>query len=252
MSALFSEPQRSGGLPMHAWLMLWRLMRRYHRYEVRGLTNLQSGRAALLVGYHGRPIAYDLCMLSVTLFEKFGHLPHGVVHRYVEENRLMKWVADDLGFITNDGAGVDQAVARGELLLVQPGGTREGCRSHHQRYRVDWGDRLGYLRLALRHGLPIVPVVASGIDDGYIGLNDGYALGKRLGMPGGLPLWFGVGLTGFFPFSPPFPIKIVQYIGAPIVLPSAKELHAAESSVLIPFHRQITSTIQSMLDEVNP
>ena len=75
---------------------------------------------------------------------------------------------------------------------------------------------MGYLRLAIKHRLPIVPVAASGVDDVFIGLCDGYALGKRVRMPYRLPLWIGAGMTGLWPFSLPFPVKIEQHVGEPI------------------------------------
>ena len=90
-------------------------------------------------------------------------------------------------------------VLAAEHILVQPGGTREGCRSFRHRYQVDWGDRLGYVRLAIRHGLRIVPIAGQGVDDAFVGLNDGYALGRRFRLPANFSLWFGVGLTGFWP-----------------------------------------------------
>ena len=67
---------RSSDLPLLCWLTTWRLARRYHRYEVVGLEHLERPGAALLVGYHGRPIAYDLCMLLVTVYERLGYMPH--------------------------------------------------------------------------------------------------------------------------------------------------------------------------------
>lgn len=238
-------------LPLTAWLKLWGLMRAYHRYEVSGLEHLDGvGRAALLVSYHGRPIAYDNCMLTVTLHERLGYLPHGVVHGAVNDQPIMKWVSDGLGFVTGDGPAVAAAVARGEHLLVQPGGTREGCRSFRHRYELDWGERTGYLKLALRHDLPILPVAASGVDDGYIGLNDGYALGKRLGVPLRLPLWFGLGLTGFWPFSLPFPVKITQVIGAPIDLKAEGPIDPHDSAALLRLHAKVKGAVQALLDQV--
>jgi 1-acyl-sn-glycerol-3-phosphate acyltransferase len=238
-------PRALDRLPLAAWLALFRLARRYHRYEVAGFEHLAQPRAALLVGYHGRPVAYDLCMLGVTIHERLGYLPHGVVHRCVEHQPVMKWVSDRLGLITGDGPAVERAVARGEHILVQPGGTREGCRSFRQRYRVDWGPRMGYLRLALRHGLPIIPIAASGVDDGYLALNDGYRLGKRLGMPGGLPLWFGLGPLGPWPLSPPFPVKIRQVIGEPIVPPP---IDPDDPIALAALHRRVAGAVQHLLD----
>jgi 1-acyl-sn-glycerol-3-phosphate acyltransferase len=237
--------------PLAAWLALFGAMRRYHRYEVRGLDHLLRPGACLLVGYHGKPVAYDLCMLTVTLHERLGYLPHGVVHGAVEKEPLMRWVSTSLGFVTGDGEAVERAVARGEHVLVQPGGTREGCRSSLHRYRVHWGDRTGYLRLALRHRLPIVPIAAHGVDDGYLGLNDGYALGKRLGAPARLPVWLGLGLWGFFPLSPPFPVKITQIVGEPID-PMENGLidpdDPDDRPRLLALHRRVAGAVQALLD----
>jgi 1-acyl-sn-glycerol-3-phosphate acyltransferase len=239
-------------IPRLAWLGYFRAMRVYHRYEVVGLEHIERmARSALLVAYHGRPVAYDLGMLSVTLYERLGYLPHGVVHRAVDAQPIMKWVSDGLGFVTGDGEAVVEAVRRGELVVVEPGGTREGCRSFRHRYQVDWGERTGYLELALRHDLPIIPVAASGVDDGYIGLNDGYALGRRLGVPHRLPVWFGVGLLGLWPLSPPLPVKIRQIIGAPIDLGAAGLKKTTDRAALLRVHREIAGAVQGLLDRAN-
>ncbi len=235
-------------LPLDAWLALFRAARLYHRYEIEGFEHLEAPGPALLVGYHGRPIAYDLCMLTVTAHERLGYVPHGVVHRYVERQPIMKWVSDGLGFVTSDGEAVERAVARGEHVLVQPGGTREGCRSFRHRYQVSWGERVGYLKLALRHRLRIIPIAAQGIDDGYFGLNDGYALGRRVGMPAGLPLWFGLGPLGLWPFSPPFPVKIRQLIGAPIDPIAGGPIDPEDEAAVGALHRQVKRAVQGLLD----
>jgi hypothetical protein len=171
------------------------------------------------------------------------------VHGAVEQQRLMKWVSDGLGFVTGDGEAVGEAVRRGELIVVQPGGTREGCRSSRHRYEVDWGERTGYLRLALRHRLPIIPVAAAGVDDGYLGLNDGYAWGKRLGVPHRLPLWLGVGPLGLWPLSPPFPVKITQLIGAPIDLEDGGPIDPGDREALLRAHRRVAAAVQALLDQ---
>ena len=236
-------------LPLRAWLGLFGAMRAYHRYDIVGLDRILSLTGpALLVGYHGRPIAYDLCMLGVTLHERLGYLPHGIVHGAVDQQPLMKWVADGLGFITADGPAASEVVRRGEHICVQPGGTREGCRSFRHRYEVAWGDRTGYLQMALRHRLPIVPIAASGIDDGYVGLNDGYALGKRLGAPGRLPLWLGIGLFGAFPFAPPLPVKITQRIGEPIDLEADGPVVSGDRGAVLRLHEKVKRAVQGLLD----
>ncbi|RJS14749.1 acyltransferase [Corallococcus sp. H22C18031201] len=238
----------AGGLPLAAWLRAFGLLRRYHRYDVVNLEPLLRPGAKLIVGYHGRPLALDLCMLTVTLHERLGYLPHGIAHGAFGALPGMRRVADGLGFVTGDDPRLAEAVARGEHVLVQPGGTREGCRSFRHRYRVDWGERLGYLRLALRYRLPIVPVGGSGMDDFYVGLNDGAALGKRLGLPGKLPLWLGMGATGLWPLALPFPVKVTQWVGEPLERHLDAGFDANDPEAWRGMHREVMGAVQALLD----
>ncbi|QDE86670.1 MULTISPECIES: lysophospholipid acyltransferase family protein [Myxococcus] len=240
--------KQAGGWPLTAWLTTFRLLRRYHRYEVVNLEPLLRPGAKLIVGYHGRPLAVDLCMLTVTLHERLGYLPHGVAHGAFNSIPGMRTVADGLGFVTGDDPRLAEAVARGEHVLLQPGGTREGCRDFRHRYRVDWGERMGYLRLAVRYRLPIVPVGGSGMDDAYVGLNDGYALGQRVGMPARLPLWLGVGATGLWPLSLPFPVKMTQWVGEPLTRHLEPNFDAGNRDAMRAVHQEVADAVQGLLD----
>ncbi len=236
-------------VPLQTYLAAWRFYRRYFRYEVEGFHNVDCGRSGLLVGYHGRPFAYDMLILLVEVYERMGYLPHGVIHDAVLTNPVMRWMSDGLGFVTGDGPAIVEAVERGEHVGVVPGGTREGCRSFLHRYEVDWGPRTGYLRLALKYDMPIIPCGASGVDDAYFGLNDGYAWGKRLRIPAKLPFWIGLGPTGVWPLSPPFPIKIRQRIGPPIDLQADGPVDPRDRDALEHLHRKVTGAVQDLIDE---
>jgi hypothetical protein len=159
----------------------------------------------------------------------------------------MKWVVDGLGFVTGDGEDLARVVARGEHVFVTPGGIKEGCRSFRHRYEVDWGNRMGYVRLALKHRLPIVPVAAAGVDDTYLGLNDGHALGKRLGAPARLPVWLGLGPLGLWPISPPFPAKFRQLIGAPIDLEAEGPVDPRDTTAIEALHRRVQREVGALL-----
>jgi len=223
----------------------WRLMRRYHRFRTFGLENLAGPEPRLIVGYHGRGVAHDLCMLSALLRDEFGYFPHGVVHAAARRLPVMRQVVDQLQMIAGDDEEmVREIVARGEHIIVAPGGTREACRPAGVRYRVDWGGRLGYLRFAARYGLSVVPVAAAGVDDTYIGLNDGYRTGKRLKVPMRLPLWLGVGLGGLFPLALPLPARITQLIGPPIPV----DVNPDDRAGLEALNAQVVGQIQAQLD----
>ena len=245
------DPQVAG-LTRAAWIGGWTAAARWHRYETQGIEHLLTGQPCLIVGYHGRPLAWDMCMLSVEVHRQLGYLPHGVVHSGLGAGP-MATVLRGLGFVTGDGPELEAAVQRGEHILVTPGGTREGCRSQSQRYKVDWGNRLGYLKLAWRHRLPIVPVAATGVDDVFWGLNDGDRWGRRLGLPLKLPFWIGLGPAGVWPLSPSFPVQIRQQIGAPLVPWEDRSVALGPdalpaATVLQQCHLRIQAQVQSMLD----
>lgn len=229
-----------------AWFGYWKAMRRWHRYEVVG-EHWLSARPALLVGYHGRPVAHDLCMLQSYLEERTGRFPRAFIHEGFKHYAPLRAFVEGVDFLTGDDATVRDALARGDHLVVTPGGTREGCRSARTRYRVDWGNRRGYLKLAARYGLPIIPAAASGVDDTYVGLNDGDAAGKRLGLPHGVPAWIGVGPFGLWPLSPPFPVKVIQHLGAPFTAHLAPGA-ARDDAALDAMHREVVGCVQRLLD----
>ena len=75
----------------------------------------------------------------------------------------------------------------GELVLVMPGGMREALKPVELRYRLLWGDRLGFVRVAHEAGVPIVPIAAIGADELVELVGDAYERGRRW-LGGALPL----------------------------------------------------------------
>lgn len=235
-----------------SWLAYFRGLSAYHRYEVEGLHHLDRG-PALIVGYHGRPLAYDLCMLSVACFDRYGYLPHGIVHDVFMHNRFTRAWVDGMGFVTGDGPELASALQRGEHILVAPGGIREAARSGAVQNQVDWGHRVGYLRLALKYRLPVVPVAATGSDAMYLGLFDGNVVTKKFKQIAGfappLPIWLGIGPLGIYPLTPPFPVKSRQIVGEPIDLLAEGPVNVKDRAALEHLHARVTAAVQALLDQ---
>lgn len=237
-------------LPLRTRLYLSyvRFLRRYHRFSVEGLHHVLEPGAKLAVGYHGRGLPMDLGILQVILYEARGYLPKSITHAALYRLPLARDLFPYWGGVPGDGPEVAEAVGRGEVVLVAPGGTREGLRSFRERYVVDWGERRGYLKLALKYGMPIVPVGSAGVDDRFLGLNNGHAWGKRLRLPGEVPAWIGLGALGVFPVGLPWPSRVHMMVGEP--MDPATELGEAPTTRehIEELHRRVTGRVQGLLD----
>jgi hypothetical protein len=65
-----------------------------------------------------------------------------------------------LGHIRASHENAERLLRDGHSVLVYPGGAREACRPFTERNGIDFGGREGFVRLALRAAVPVVPVVA--------------------------------------------------------------------------------------------
>ena len=81
----------------------------------------------------------------------------------------------------------ERALDSGAAVLVYPGGDYEVHRPLWERNRVDFDGRKGFLRLALRNDVPIVPVVAIGGQETSLFLSRGERLARALRLDRHLP-----------------------------------------------------------------
>lgn len=58
-------------------------------------------------------------------------------------------------------------LAGGEAVLVYPGGGREVAKRKGEAYHLIWKQRLGFARMAIEAGCPIVPFAAVGAEEAY-------------------------------------------------------------------------------------
>jgi 1-acyl-sn-glycerol-3-phosphate acyltransferase len=70
----------------------------------------------------------------------------------------------------------------GAAVLVYPGGDEDDYRPWTERNRVDLHGRMGFVKLALRHQVPVIPMVAHGSHDVIMVLTRGEGLARRLGF----------------------------------------------------------------------
>jgi 1-acyl-sn-glycerol-3-phosphate acyltransferase len=161
---------------------MWLLSSLYFRGEVRGLGNIPDHGPVLLVGNHsGGNLTPDTTVFSLAFHAYFGverrfhQLAHNLVLSFPGLGFLRKY-----GTVAASQDNARKALRSDAAVLVYPGGDREVHRPTWQSGRVDFGDRKGYVRLALDEDVPLVPVVAIGGQETALFLSQGEGLAKFL------------------------------------------------------------------------
>ena len=85
---------------------------------------------------------------------------------------LWRTLLCDLGMVRGTRKNCAALLQAGEAVMVFPGGAHEVFKGRNQHYDLVWRERLGFARLAVEHGCPIIPFSAVGADDTYTVLLD--------------------------------------------------------------------------------
>lgn len=190
------------------------LYKYYFRCDLDGWLNVPEEKA-LFVGNHNGMITFEVVMLFYAWYKRFGleRRALGLAHNIALNNPLFSWICPKIGAIPADPEVATQAIDRGYSLLVYPGGEKESFRPFSKRKEVNFFQRKGFIRLALKSRVPIVPIVSVGAHETYLVLHQGEELAKKLGLYDrfrlhGLPMtpqtifFMWCMATGIFTFAP--------------------------------------------------
>ena len=206
----------------------WLLSSLYFRGEVRGLGNIPEDGPVLLVGNHsGGNVTPDTTVFTLAYCAYFGverpfyQLAHNLVLSMPGLSFLRKY-----GTVAASPANAQKALSAGAALLVYPGGDWEVHRPTLDRNRVDFNRRKGFIRLALEHDVPLVPVVSIGGQETALFLSRGDRLARLFGLdrmfrlkvlPISLALPWGLNIGDMLGHIP-LPAKITIEVLPPIYL----------------------------------
>ena len=148
--------------------LLWRSLgwlRRLTRPVFLDADRIPEERPLLFVGNHTMLGVVDTPQLMLHLLRE-----HGIMLRPLAEKahfHLPGWrdFIQRIGAVNGDAEHVEALFAAKEAVLVFPGGAREAFKRKNQSYQLLWGQRVGFARLALRHGVTIIPFAAIGADE---------------------------------------------------------------------------------------
>lgn len=165
-------------------------------------------------------------------------------------------LARALGSVPASHDNAARLLRRGAAVLVYPGGDFEDYRPWSERHRVELGGHDGFVRLALQHGVPVVPMVSHGSHDAVVVLSRGDRLARGLGfdrlrihvMPivAGPP-W------GVAPVQLPvlpFPAKVTVHLGEPFDWSHLGPDAADDPEVVHACYADVETAMQADLDRL--
>ncbi|MCA9683721.1 MAG: 1-acyl-sn-glycerol-3-phosphate acyltransferase [Myxococcales bacterium] len=193
--------------------------------EIRGVERLPAGPALLVGNHNGGSMSPDSFVIGVALYRALGAkaVPYWLAHDMVVSLPLFRQVVP-LGVVRASSAMAHAVFAAGRKVLVYPGGEEDTLRPWAERDRIIFAGRTGYVRLALREGVPVVPVVVAGAHEVFMVIGGGPALARMLltktlfrvkTWPLTLSLPWGL-TPGPPPLYLPFPVRMLGEVLDPI------------------------------------
>jgi hypothetical protein len=119
----------------------------------------------LLIANHTTCGIVDIPMLGLEIYEKTGRTVRGLGDHNHFAVPVWRDLLTQIGAVRGAREICGQLLESGEAVLVFPGGGREVMKHKHERYRLIWKERIGFARLAIQYGVPIVPFASVGVED---------------------------------------------------------------------------------------
>jgi 1-acyl-sn-glycerol-3-phosphate acyltransferase len=231
---------------------------RYFAPDVRHAERVPASGPALVVGNHSGYVYFpDLWATALALVRRRGiDAPtFGLAYDLLFAVPGVESFLRRLGALPAGGRAAEAALSAGGAVLVYPGGDWEVCRPWAERNRVDFHGRKGFVRLALRTGVPVVPVVSHGSHHSVVVLSRGDRVARALGLDrvrvNVMPWLVGVPF-GVAPVLPPAPLpaKVTVEFLEPLDWSDAGAEGARDPALVQARYDQVIGLLQDGLDRL--
>lgn len=219
----------------------------YFRVRTLGIDRIPAKGSALLVGNHSGTVPLDAVIVQYAVATEH---PQKRAVRNVAANLAFRTpFIGPLARKTGNAVACDEdaleLLRRGELLGVFPEGYKGVGKGWSERYRLQRFGRGGFVELALRTRVPIIPVAIVGAEEAYPMIANAKLLAKFFGTP-------------YFPITPTFPLLgplgviplpsrwIIEF-GDPIPMDDYPDDAADDAMFVFDLSDRIRDTIQQML-----
>ena len=239
------------------------LCKYYFRLETSGWSRLPAD-TSLLIGVHsGGALTMDAWTFVFEWWRRFGaeRVLHPTAHDVLMAAPGLGDYFRQCGVIPASRQGVSAALRSGRDVIIWPGGDVDAMRNWRKRDQANLGGRKGFVRQAIRSGVPIVPVATIGGHDTVFVLSEGRWIANGLDRVSGLksklrgtrmPIVLGIpfGLTiETIPTHLPLPAKIRTEVLDPIHVDTDPD-RVNDRAYVDSIYLEVQSAIQRAMDRL--
>jgi 1-acyl-sn-glycerol-3-phosphate acyltransferase len=232
------------------------LMDYWFRMEIEGWEHIPEP-PVLLIGIHsGAPFVWDAWTVGVQWWRRFGEdrVLHGTAHDVLMAAPLIGRFFRTMGVLPAAPDSIASALAAGRDVALWPGGEVDSLRRWTDRDQAVLAGRTGFVKVAIKTGVPIVPIATVGGADAMPVLVRGRRLAKVLGLqklarlqvfPIALSLPWGIAPAALPQI--PLPTKIRTAFQEPIEVDHDPE-RAEDEDYLNAKYEEVRGSIQAGMD----
>jgi 1-acyl-sn-glycerol-3-phosphate acyltransferase len=228
----------------------------WFRMEVEGWEHIPEP-PALLIGIHsGAPFVWDAWTVGIHWWRRFGEERplHGTAHDALMAAPLIGSYFRKMGVLPAAPDSIATALAANRDVAIWPGGEVDSLRPWTDRDKAVLAGRAGFVKTAIKAGVPIVPISTVGGPDAMPVLFSGRRLARALRLdklarlkmfPVAVTAPWGINLA-LLP-EIPFPTKIRTAFQEPVELDSDPE-RADDEDYVERKYREVRDSIQRGMD----
>ena len=160
------------------------LYRNWFRAEWEGLDKIPKDGGALLVANHAAAIPSDAPVIMHGIEEELERPVYGLAEHLFKALPFVGTMWSRVGGVAAHPENAYRLLReQRQLVLVFPEGTKGTGKTYDERYQLRRFGRGGFVEIAMRAGVPIVPIAVVGAEESMPILFKIPALAKALGIP---------------------------------------------------------------------
>jgi 1-acyl-sn-glycerol-3-phosphate acyltransferase len=224
--------------------------RSWFRVEWDGLEKIPTEGGALLIGNHAGAIPQDALVIMHGIETELGRPVYGLADYFFRTVPVVGTLWSRTGGVVADPNNAYRLLReQGQLAVVFPEGSKGPSKRYDQRYQLRRFGRGGFVEIAMRAGVPIIPIAVVGSEETMPILFRIPPLGRLLRLPY-FPVTANMVAMGPLGIVVPFPAKLRLRVMDPVTFDVPPDLGRYSRSKVMEAAESIRADLQETVYEL--